>query len=296
MKLVIAGASGLLGTAWRDHLAQQGHDVVRLVRGEAVSRHESHWDPYQGVVDQAVIDNADAVANLAGAPVAHFPWTDSYKRTFIDSRVATTRTLAEAVARAPQKPALLAQNGIAGYGDRGDALLPEGADTDAPTFLGRVTREWQAATAPAVEAGARVVVMRTSVVLDKRGGALKALVLLFKAGLGGPIGNGEQYFPTISASDWVRAATFVATNADCEGAYNLTAPNPTTNREFAKVLGRILHRPSVVRTPAWPIRAAVGEVSSELLGSARVEPARLLEAGFVFDHPTLEARLTAALS
>jgi uncharacterized protein len=296
MRLVIAGTSGFLGTAWRDHLAQQGHQVVRLVRGDAASEHESHWDPYQGVIDQSVIDSADVVANLAGAPLAHFPWTDSYKRTFIDSRVATTRTLAEAVAHAPQKPTFLAQNGIAGYGDRGDALLPEGSDTDSPTFMGRVTREWQSATAPAAEAGARVVVMRTSVVLDKRGGALKPLLLLFKAGLGGPISSGNQYFSTISASDWVRAATFVATNAECEGAYNLTGPNPTTNREFGKVLGRLLHRPAFVRTPAWPIRAALGEVSSELLGSARVEPARLLEAGFVFDHSTLEARLAAALA
>src|SRR3954451_22806405 len=296
MRFVIAGGSGFLGTAWREHLARDGHDVVRLVRGEAASAQESHWDPYAGQVDQEVVEGADVVANLAGAPLAHWPWTDSYKRTFTDSRIATTRTLAEAVARIESKPAFLAQNGIAGYGDRGDAVLPEGADTDAPTFMGRVTREWKAATAPAKDAGARVVVMRTAVVLDKRGGALKPLLLVFKAGLGGPVGGGEQYFSTISVRDWVRAATFLAENPSCEGVYNLTAPNPTTNAEFGQTLGRMLHRPSRLPAPAWPIRAALKEVSSELLGSARVVPTRLLDAGFVFEHPTLESRLEAALA
>lgn len=296
MRFVIAGASGFLGTAWREHLAREGHEVVRLVRGEAASAQESHWDPYAGQVDQEIIEGADVVANLAGAPLAHWPWTDSYKRTFTDSRIATTRTLAEAVARTESKPAFLAQNGIAGYGDRGDAVLPEGADTDAPTFMGRVTREWQAATAPAKDAGARVVVMRTAVVIDKRGGALKPLLLVFKAGLGGPVGSGEQYFSTISVRDWVRAATFLAENPSCEGVYNLTAPNPTTNAEFGQTLAHMLHRPSRLPVPAWPIRAALKEVSSELLGSARVVPTRLLDAGFVFEHPTLESRLEAALA
>src|SRR3954454_11931724 len=296
MRFVIAGGSGFLGTAWREHLAREGHEVVRLVRGEAASAQESHWDPYAGQLDQEVVEGADVVANLAGAPLAHWPWTDSYKRTFTDSRIATTRTLAEAVARSASKPAFLAQNGIAGYGDRGDAVLPEGADTDAPTFMGRVTREWQAATGPAKDAGARVVVMRTAVVLDKRGGALKPLLLVFKAGLGGPVGGGEQYFSTISMSDWVRAATYLAGDDTARGAYNLSAPQPTTNAEFARELARMLHRPAVVPVPAWPIRKVVGPVSSELLGSTRVEPARLLEEGFVFDHQTLNARLAAALT
>jgi uncharacterized protein (TIGR01777 family) len=294
MRFVIAGASGFLGTTWRDYLARQGHDVVRLVRGAAASAQESHWDPYTGAVDQDVIERADVVANLAGAPLAHWPWTSTYKRTFLDSRVETTRTLAEAIARSTRKPALVAQNGIAGYGDRGDVVLPEDAANDADTFMGRVTREWQAATELAGAAGARVVVMRSGIVLDKRGGALKTLRLVFGAGLGGPVGNGRQYFSTISAQDWVRAATFLAAG-DCEGVFNVSAPNPTTNAEFGRELARQLHRPSVVPVPAAPIRLALGAVSSELLNSTRVEPARLLEAGFGFDHPTLESRLAAAL-
>jgi uncharacterized protein (TIGR01777 family) len=296
MRLVLAGASGFLGTAWRDHLAREGHEVVRLVRGEAMSASESHWDPYAGQVDRALIESADVVANLAGAPLAHWPWTEAYKRTFLDSRVETTRTLAEAIAASDRKPAFLAQNGVAGYGDQGDVPLTEESASTADTFMGGVTRAWQDAAGPAADGGARVVVMRTSVILDKRGGALKPLLLAFRAGLGGPIGSGEQYFSTISMSDWVRAATYLATHDAARGVYNLSAPHPSTNGEFARELARMLHRPSALAMPAWPIRKAVGAVSSELLSSTRVEPARLLAEGFEFEHPTLHGRLTAALA
>ncbi len=295
MRFVLAGASGFLGTAWRDHLAQQGHEVVRLVRGKATSASESAWDPYAGTVDADVIESADVVACLSGAPLAHLPWTASYKRTFEASRLATTGTLAKAVAASQRRPAFVAQNGVAGYGDRADLVLTEDSDANASTFMGRVTRGWERATHPARDAGARVVVMRTSVVLDRRGGALKLMLPLFKAGLGGPIGSGEQYFATISVRDWVRAATFLAADESRSGAYNLTGPNPTTNAEFTRELAALLHRPAVLRAPAFAFRAAMGEVSSELLGSIRLEPARLLEAGFDFEDPTLRDRLVTAL-
>jgi len=295
MRFVLAGASGFLGSALRDRLARDGHDVVRLVRGAPQSSSESRWNPGAGEVDQAVIDGADVVVCLSGAPLARWPWTESYKQIFADSRVRTTRTLAEAVAASPRKPALLAQNGIAGYGDLGDAVLTEDMPTDAPTFMGEVTREWQDATRVAADAGARVVVLRTSVVLDRRGGAFRPLLLAFKAGLGGPVGSGEQYFSTITLHDWVRAVHFLATDPELSGPFNLTAPDPTTNAEFSRQLADLLHRPSAFRVPAWVIRAALADVSSELLGSARVEPARLLAAGFRFDHPTLHDRLVAAL-
>jgi uncharacterized protein (TIGR01777 family) len=296
MRFVLAGVSGFLGTAWRDHLAREGHEVVRLVRGEALSASESTWDPYTGQVDRQLVESADVVGSLSGAPLAHWPWTASYKRTFTESRVATTRTLAEAVAASDRKPAFVAQNGIAGYGDRGEAPLTEESAFDADTFMGRVTRAWQEATTPAVEAGARTVVMRSGVVLDRRGGAMKPLLPLFKAGLGGPVGDGTQYFSTISMPDWVRAATHLAVDDDASGVYNVSAPNATTNADFGKELGRMLHRPSVLPAPAWVIRKIVGDVSSELLNSTRVEPARLLEEGFVFEHPTLNQRLAAALT
>lgn len=291
----MAGASGFLGTAWRDHLARQGHEVVRLVRGEAMSDQESSWDPSNGRVDQAVIEGADVVTCLSGAPLVHVPWSASYKRTFLDSRTRTTGTLAEAIARSERKPALVAQNGIAGYVDQGDGVVTEADPTDAPTFMGGVTREWEAATSPASEAGARVAVMRTGVVLDKRGGAFKPLLLAFRAGVGGKVGDGRQYFSTISLPDWLRAATYLVEDGDARGAYNLVGPNQTTNAEFTKVLGRMVRRPTFLPVPAKAVQVALGSASTELLGGARVEPARLLDEGFAFEHPTLESRLAAAL-
>ena len=295
MLLVLAGASGFLGTAWRDHLAQHGHQVVRLVRGEPMSADESRWDPYAGRVDQGVVDRADVVACLSGSPLAHLPWTESYKKTFTDSRVRTTRTLAEAIGRADQKPVLLAQNGIAGYGDSGDSLLTEDSPFDAPTFMGRVTRAWTDATGAAEHGGARVVTMRTGVVLGQGGGAFKPLSLLFRMGLGGPVGDGRQYFSTISVDDWVRAATYLAENEAAQGPYNVTGPIPLTNAEFSKTLGRMLSRPSLVRAPSFAIRAALRDVSSELLGSERVVPRRLEDEGFVFEHRTQEQIIASAL-
>jgi uncharacterized protein (TIGR01777 family) len=296
MLVVIAGASGFLGTAWRDHLAREGHEVVRLVRGEALAPSESHWDPYAGQVDRDVIESADVVANLAGAPLAHWPWTESYKRTFVDSRVATTRTLAQAVAASERKPAFLAQSGISGYGDRGDVRLTEDEPTDADTFMGDVARQWEAATRPAAGGGVRLVVMRTSVLLDRRGGALKLMLPAFKVGLGGPIGSGDQYLSTISLRDWVRAASHLASSEASTGVYNVSAPNAATNADLGRALGRILHRPSAVKVPAFVLDTLAGTVSSELLSSTRVEPARLLAEGFRFDHPSLDERLAAALS
>lgn len=296
MRFVIAGSSGFLGTALRDHLARDGHEVFRLVRSEPGSRHESSWDPDSGKVDQDLVDSADVVVNLAGAPIAHWPWTDTYKQTLRDSRVSTTRTLAEAIASSPSPAVFLAQNGVAGYGDRGDEVLTEDSTTPARTTLGVVTREWEEATRPAAEAGARVCVMRTAVVLHRSGGVMKQLVPLFRLGLGGKLGNGKQYFPTISLQDWVRAVAFLATDDACSGVYNLTAPAPSTNAAFTKELGRMLNRPTVFGIPSVAIRTALGELSNELLSSARVEPRRLLDAGFTFEHPTLNSRLAAALS
>lgn len=296
MRFVIAGASGFLGRAWRDQLAREGHEVVRLVRGEALSQQESRWDPSQGIVDLQVIEDADVVANLAGAPIAHWPWTESYKKTLLDSRVSTTKTLAKAIAGTTSKPAFLAQNGIAGYGDRGDEVLTEESSTPAGSAMGKVTVAWQEATEAARTAGARVAIMRTGVVLHKSGGAMKPMILQFRTGLGGPIGSGQQYFSTISLTDWVRAATYLATDETCEGVYNLTAPNNTTNAEFTRELGRMVHRSTLVRAPAWPMRKVLGGLSDELLGSIRVEPARLLAEGFVFEHPTLNSRLASAMT
>lgn len=300
MRFLIAGASGFLGQAWTEHLRARGHSVTRLVRRTA-GWGEATWDPYaatlgQALPDRSLIDEADVVANLAGANIAHFPWNRAYRRTFLDSRLATTQTLAAAVAESPRKPALLAQNGIAGYGDRGAEVLTETSPTDSDSFLGDVTRRWEAATAPAATAGARVVVLRSGIVLDRSGGALKAMRIPFLVGLGGRIGSGEQYFSTISLIDWLRAATWLAEQPAPSGVYNLTGPGSTTNREFTRELARQLHRPAVVPVPAFVPRRLVAPIASELLGSARVEPVRLLAGGFTFEHATLADRLAAALA
>jgi uncharacterized protein len=295
VRFVLAGSSGFLGTAWTAHLEAAGHEVTRLVRRPAQAG-ESRWDPYANKVDLDLIEAADVVANLAGAPLPRVALSASYRKTFADSRVVTTRTLADAIAATRGQTALVAQNGIAGYGDRGDAVVTEATATDAETFLAQVTRDWAEATVPATEAGARVVILRTSVVLDKDSLTLKVMKIPFLLGLGGKIGDGKQYFPTISLSDWLRAVTFLAESDSASGVYNITGPNPTTNEEFTKALASRLHRPSFLRVPERPLRMTLGPVAPEVLSSLRVEPTRLLEAGFAFEHPTLESRLTAALA
>jgi uncharacterized protein (TIGR01777 family) len=203
--------------------------------------------------------------------------------------------LAEAVAASERKPVLIAQNGIAGYGDRGAEVITEDTPTDADTFMGQVTRDWEAATSPAAEAGARVVVMRTAVVLDRSGGALKLMMPAFRAGVGGRIGPGDQYFASITLLDWLGAATFLAYDDRARGAYNLSGPDPSTNAEFTTALGRALHRPTVLPVPAWPLRRLARVPAGELLGSARVEPHRLEAQGYAFAHCDVHDRVRAAL-
>ena len=294
MQIVIAGATGFLGQAWTRALSAHGHKVVRLVRGEPSSADEVRWDPAGGTVDQETIDAADVVANLAGAPLVHVPWNESYRRTFLASRVDTTRTLAEAVARSDRKPTLLAQSGIAGYGDRGNEVITEDTPIDATTFMADVVRRWEGATSPAEEAGARVVHMRTSVVLDRRDGALQAMLLPFRLGLGGKIASGKQYFATISLHDWIGAATYLALNDDLAGPFNISGPDPSTNAEFTEELARQLGRPAFLRAPGFPLKL-VGPMGGEMLASQRVEPHRLLEAGYAFAHNDITDRLAAAL-
>jgi hypothetical protein len=295
MRFVIAGASGFLGQAWTEQLKAHDHEVVQLVRREPTGPHQVRWDPYSGDIDPAVVESADVVANLAGAPLAHWPWTKSYRRTFRDSRVVTTRVLAGAIAASDRKPAFLCQNGINGYGDRGAQVVDEQTPTDGTSFMAEVCRLWEAATEPAAAAGARVVVLRSGVVLDRSGGALRLMRLGFATGLGGRVGSGEQYLPTITLHDWLGAASFLAYRTGAHGVYNLSGPEPSTNAEFTKVLGRAIHRPTVIPVPAWPLRKLAEVPAVALLESVRVEPHRLLEEGYAFAHDDVEARVQAAL-
>ncbi len=296
MRFVIAGASGFLGTALRAALARRGHEVVRLVRADSPSTMDSRWDPYNGMVDRDVIGAADVVVNLAGAQLAR-PWTSSYRQTILKSRVATTRTLAEAVAAADDKPALIAQSAIGVYGsDRGDTVLEETTPREGEGFLRRVVEKWEAACAPAEQAGARVCVLRTGVVLDKRGGVLQLMLPLFRLGLAGRLGSGRQYFSAVSLDDWVDATIFLAEHDSAAGPFNVVGPQPPTNAEFTKALAGALHRPAKLAVPAVVLRTALGEASGELLGSLRVFPVAVKEAGYSFQHRTIAEIVQAALA
>jgi uncharacterized protein (TIGR01777 family) len=293
MRVAIAGSSGFLGTALREHLRANGHSVVRLVRSEPSGADESRWDPYAGTVDAALLGGCDVVVNLAGVPIARL-WTAKNRAAILRSRVATTRTLATALAGLPQPPALLAQSGIDYYGDRG----AESVDESSPAgtgFLAEVVEKWEAATAPASAAGVRVCRLRTGVVLHPRGGALHLMLVPFRLGVGGRLGSGRQYMSALSLTDWVRAAYFLATTSTASGAYNLVAPHPPTNAELTEELGRALHRPTKLLVPSFALRKALGGLSSTLLGSLRAQPKRLTDAGFTFEHPDIAAILHAGL-
>lgn len=293
MRVVVAGSSGFLGTALRDRLARDGHDVRRLVRGEASTPTESSWDPQTGVIDDDLVGGADAVINLAGAPIARWPWSESYKRTLLDSRLSTTSLLASAIARTGGDTVLINGSGIDAYGDTGAAICDESAPYGS-TFLAGVVRQWEAATAPAADAGARVVLLRTGPVLHASGGVLGLVKIPFLLGLGGRAGSGQQWFPIISRDDWVDAVLFLLTNPETAGPFNLVTPQPVTNAEFTRAMGEALHRPTVVPLPATPLRLVAGDLSQQLLGSIGAAPRALTAAGFEFTHPDVGTVLRAA--
>lgn len=294
MRIAVTGASGLIGSALVPHLRGQGHEVRRLVRGVATAPDEVRWDPDRGTVDLAGLAGTDAVIHLAGAGVGDRRWTDAYKATIHDSRVLGTDTIARAMAELDPKPAVLVSGSAIGfYGDTGQEPVDESSPAGSG-FLADVVVDWEAAADPAREAGIRVVHPRTGLVVAGRGGAWGRLWPLFRFGLGGRLGNGRQWWSYISLRDELAALAFLLENLD--GPVNLTAPNPATNAEVTAAMGRLLKRPTVLPVPAKALELALGEFSSEVLGSARVLPARLLEAGFAFQDPTIDDALAAALA
>jgi uncharacterized protein len=296
MRILLAGASGFLGTALGDRLRADGHETRRLVRRPPASDDEIQWDPHGSTLDPAVVDDVDAVANVAGAPIAHWPYTAGYKETLVASRTNTTRTLAEAIAASDRKPALINASAIGYFGDRGDEVL----DDDSPPgtdFLSRLVQQWEAAAAPAVDGGARVARMRAGIVLHRSGGILKLARIPFWLGLGGRIAGGQQWFPTVSLADYLNVASLLVRDESLSGTYNLVAREPATNAEFTRELGRVMHRPTVLGAPGFAIRAiAGGDLSVQLLGSIRARPRRLLEAGYEFEHPTIRDEIEAAFA
>ncbi|MGX1130181.1 uncharacterized protein (TIGR01777 family) [Streptomyces glaucescens] len=294
-RIAVAGASGLIGGALVRSLVADGHDVVRLVRRMPRSADEARWEPERRRVDPAVLAGCDAVVNLAGAGVGDRRWTEEYKALIRSSRVDGTAALAQAVAGLDRPPRVFLNGSAIGvYGDTGGRAV----DEDAPPgtgFLPELCVEWEAAAAPAREAGVRTVFARTGLVVAREGGAWGRLFPLFKAGLGGPIGGGRQYWSYIALHDEVAALRHLLDREDLSGPFNLTAPKPLTNREISAAMGRVLHRPAVFAVPAPVLRAVLGEMAGDVLGSQRVLPKRLSESGFRFAFPGIEDAIRAAL-
>ena len=296
MRIAVTGASGLIGTALRRSLAADGHDVVKVVRRAPRGPDEARWDPAAGSVDTAALEGCDAVVHLAGAPIGTRRWTAERKKVLWDSRVRGTDTLARALAALDRKPAVLVcASAIGYYGDGGDAYL----DEDSPAgegFLADLVQAWEAAADPAREAGIRTVHARTGLVMAEHGGAWAALFPFFKAGLGGRLGSGRQYWSFISLDDEIAALRHTIDTPELSGPVNLTAPEPLTNGEITAAMGRVLHRPTVLPVPAFALHAVLGEFAGDVLSSQRVRPARLLASGFSFTHPRIDEAIRAALS
>ncbi len=298
MRVIIAGGTGLIGRALAADLVQDGHHVIvlsrtperytgRLPAGVQVER----WDARRAEGWAHLADGADAIVNLAGENIAAGRWTPERKRRIRESRLNAGRAVVEAVQAASNRPRVVVQASAVGYyGPCGDEEVtenhPPGSD-----FLARVCVEWEASTAPVEELGVRRPILRTGIVLSTEGGALPRMLPPFKLGLGGRLGSGRQWFPWIHIRDEVRAIRFLVEREDASGPYNLTAPNPVTNAEFTRALGRVLGRPALLPVPALALKVLFGEMATVLLDGQRAVPRRLLEAGFSFEFTDVEAAL-----
>ncbi|SDN59209.1 TIGR01777 family oxidoreductase [Allokutzneria albata] len=293
MRVVIAGSSGLIGSALIPVLRQAGHEVLRLVRRRPAAPDERGWDPYAGKLDERALDGADAVVNLCGAGIGERRWTEERKQTLLTSRVAPTRLLAEAVAER-KVPTLVNGSAVGFYGDTGSRVVDETA-TAGEGFLADLCEQWEHTAERAQVGGTRVVMLRTGLVLSPSGGLLGQLRPLFSMMLGGRLGSGRQYMPWISLDDEVGAIRFVLENEAVSGPVNLTGPIPATNAEFTAAFGKALGRPAPWVVPGFALRLVLGGFADEgaLIGQ-RAVPAVLERTGYEFQHPTLEAALDAA--
>ena len=298
MRVAVSGASGLIGSALTASLRADGADVARLVRRAPSAPDEIGWDPGPGGagLDPAALRGVDAVVHLSGAPIAEGRWTQARKAMLRASRIDSTAALVRAMTAADPPPqVLLCGSAIGYYGETGDRLVDETAPQGAG-FLAELVGEWEQAAQAATPAGIRVAQLRSGVVLAVGGGMLGRLLRPFRLGLGAKVGSGRQYLSWISITDEVGAIRFLLDSGDAGGPFNLTAPHPVTNAEFTRALADALGRPAALALPSPVLRAALGEVASELLASARVRPARLTQAGYRFEYPDLVSALGALLA
>ncbi|TCJ19448.1 TIGR01777 family protein [Rubrobacter taiwanensis] len=292
MRVLVSGASGFLGSALRESLEADRHEVVKLTRRPpAAGERAIRWNPAAGSLNVSVLEGMDAVVHLAGENVAG-RWTAAKKARIRESRVGGTRLLAESLARMQNPPGVMVCASAAGYyGDRGDEVLTEESPPGSG-FLAEVAREWEAAADPARQKGIRVVHLRFGIVLSPEGGALRLMLLPFRMGLGGKLGSGRQYMAWISLPDAVGAVRHALDTGELEGPVNAVAPHPVRNEEFTRTLGRVLSRPTPFTLPEFAGKLVMGEMAEEMLFvSQRVEPVRLLETGYGFKHPRLEEAL-----
>lgn len=295
MRVVIAGASGLIGPALRTSLLADGHAVRTLVRRAPTGADETRWAPERRELDPAALSTADAVVCLSGAGVGEHRWSESYKAVLRSSRLDSVGTIADAMAGLSDGPRVLASASAVGYyGDSGEREVDESAPCGAG-FLAGLCAEWEAATQPAQDAGIRVAHLRTGLVLTGAGGLLKRLKPIVSLGVAGRLGNGQQFLPWISLADEISAIRFVLDN-DLSGPVNLTGPDPVRNAELISTLARLMHRPAIVPTPAFALRLVLGEFAQDTLTGQRAVPGKLLAAGFTHQHTDVEAALRWALA
>lgn len=287
MRVLISGASGLVGTEVIRQLEADGHEALRLVRRKPTSPKEVEWNPAAGYIQEGIMETIDAVVNMAGATTGKIPWTAKYKEEIVSSRLDSTRTLVKAMAAARRRPAVLVSGSASGfYGDTGEKILHETAPKGTG-FLSDLAHEWEqeALKAPT---DVRVVLARTTMVMSRKLGALGRLLPLIKLGIGGPLGSGKQWWAWISLPDEAAAIIHLIKTPTAKGAYNLTAPEPATCGQIVKALAKDLKRPSLIAVPTFALKALIGEAAVELLlCSQNMSADRLLATGFKFQHPTL---------
>ncbi len=298
MKILIAGATGLIGTALRDALKAKGHEMIFVSRSEPRNENFVQWSMDEGFREDDLprLEGLDAAINLAGESISGLRWTEEKKKAIRDSRVDGTRRLIELFAKLKQPPrTFIAGSAVGFYGDRGDDVMTE-ASTAGDTFLAEVCKEWEAESRRAEDLGIRTVLLRTGIVLSKDGGALGTMLTPFKFGVGGVVGSGKQWMSWVSLDDEIRAIVYALENENIRGAVNVTSPNPVTNEEFTRTLGDVLYRPTILPLPEFAVNMIFGEMGDALLlDSSRVVPKRLEDNGFEFKYPELKLAIQEAV-
>jgi len=296
MKVLVTGASGLIGTALQRSFAEKSHEMLLTTRKESDDEQHVQWTAEDGFAEPEKLEGIDAVVHLAGESVSGLRWTDEKKKAIRDSRVLGTRNVVDTISKLKQKPkVLIAASAIGFYGERGDEEVTE-SSTGGDNFLAEVGKAWESESRRAEDAGIRTVLLRTGIVLSKDGGALGTMLTPFKLGVGGVVGSGKQWMSWISLDDEIAVINFAIENENLRGAINAVSPNPVTNEEFTKTLGEVLYRPTFLPLPQFAISMIFGEMGDALLlASTKVLPKRLEDAGFKFKYPQLQAAIEQAI-